>query len=113
MIAYIPIELLSSVRFICHLLSKTMFLHLKSVLFNTYYCPISIENAYDLLEFIWFDFTFWGESEEIKINAMTFLLSLLQDDKHFEAYVTEQMQKSSLNKLCWHPVYYNHLKLSH
>lgn len=70
-----------------------MFLYLKSLLFNKYYCPISIEKAYDPPEFIWFDFTFWGESEEIKTKAMTFLLSLLQDDEHFEAYVMEQMQK--------------------
>lgn len=45
---------------------------------------------------------FGWEAEEIKTKAMTFLLSAFQYDGYFEACVMEQMQKSSLNKLCWH-----------
>lgn len=45
---------------------------------------------------------FGRDAEEIKTKAMTFLLSLFQYDEDFEACLMEQIQKSSLNKLCWH-----------
>lgn len=90
-----------------HVFSKSMFLYFKSACCSTGYSPVSksIEQVYDPLESICFDFTFWrGKLKEIKTNGMTLLLSILQYDEYFEAYVMEQMQKSSLNKLCWHPV---------